>query len=126
MFSFLITLTLLVQVQSDGHGGEERPAGPPAGRGRAEGDGAAGPPSLISPAPGQHNKTEEDCPPRTGREWVCRVSGMGYRVISYNIISISSYLVFSQTNSQQNEKGYIGETRVTEQRVFGPPTHFIF
>ena len=24
------------------------------------------------------------------------------------------------------EKGYIGKTRVTEQRVFGPPTHFIF
>ena len=77
-FSFLITLTLLVQVQSDEHGGGERPAGPPTvAPGRAEGDGAAGPPSLISPAPGQDNKTEADCPPRTGREWVCRVSWVG-------------------------------------------------
>ncbi len=69
-FSVLIALTWMVGVQSDSHGSGrpsegEKPAGPPP------------PPTVVvpipgPPAPGQVNKSE-DCPPRTGREWVCRV-----------------------------------------------------
>ncbi len=77
MYTYLLmTLALLVTVNASSHGGK------PGGEADHEhADGPAGPPSLIRPPPPQNmtgarpgGKNASDCPPRTGREWVCMVS----------------------------------------------------
>ncbi len=75
-----MSLAFLVTVNADSHGGDQKPT-----LYRPGGEGPAGPPSMSRPLPPQNmtgGKNASDCPPRTGREWVCMVSYITSRATS--------------------------------------------
>ncbi len=101
-----MSLALLVTVHGDSHGDDgSQPSGRPSGPGgptlpRPSGEGG-GPPSLISPPPQNMTggppggKNASDCPPRTGREWVCMVSNaMARAKSSSSYVACSSKYIF--------------------------------